>query len=78
MLRPMDSLTCPECRQAGIGGAARIGNRRRACGYCNRFASRVRNRLNAKVRESVDPEALAQMRESIEREVYDEFVKEAV
>ena len=73
MLRGMAEMTCPECRSAGVGGAARIGNRRKDCTLCNRFAARVRSRLNTRLRETHDEEKLRDMREQIEREVYAEF-----
>lgn len=40
--KPGPVLPCPECRDRGHKGHARIGNRKSRCGTCNRFAQAVR------------------------------------
>jgi len=45
--RALLALPCPECREMGHDGMARIGNRRRECATCNNFAANVR-RLTAR------------------------------
>lgn len=36
-------MPCPACIDAGIGGGCRVGNRRGACKFCNRFVGNARN-----------------------------------
>jgi hypothetical protein len=68
VIDPTEGRTCPECAARGIGGAARIGNRRSDCGTCNRYGAAVRRAamtlLRAKHPRAYD-RALAQARASV-------------
>lgn len=66
MTRP---LPCPECREAGIEGAARVGNRRSNCGTCNRFAAAVRRELGKQL-IAAHPDEVTQRTPLIETHLY--------
>lgn len=62
-------LICPDC-------GSRIGNARRSCRRCNRFAQAV-NRRVAKALADLDPQATRDLRHQVERDVYRSTVLEA-
>lgn len=68
-------LPCPECRARGLGGGARIGNRRSLCRTCNNFAQNVmrhtRNRLKEKYAEEYE-----RIRLEVEIELYRKVLKD--
>ena len=45
------NLPCPECRERGTAGTARIGNRRGQCATCNRFTQAVTRTAGKRLRE---------------------------
>lgn len=66
-------LPCPECRQAGRGGYAKIGNRRRWCSMCNSFAQDAM-RLTRKWLRSRHAEEYQEIMEQVERDLYPQYV----
>jgi hypothetical protein len=62
-------LPCPECRERGIGGGAKIGNNRHECATCNRFVQQVRRSTWAMLKQHHEAE-YASLRLEVERELY--------
>lgn len=64
------ALPCPECRyKRQAGGQARIGNERRFCSTCNRFAATVRQRAGKALIDAF-PDEFARLRRQIETDIY--------
>jgi hypothetical protein len=57
------------CRMKGLGGVARIGNRRNSCKVCNQFAQAVRRRTWARLVD-LHKEEFDQLRLVVELELY--------
>lgn len=66
-------LPCPECREAGHGGKAKIGNRRRWCSMCNSFAQSSM-RLTRKWLQARHSEEYREIMEQVERDLYPQFI----
>lgn len=77
MAEPLDSpaLPCPECREAGRGGAARIGNRRNKCATCNNFAQNVMRLTRTRLKAAHEEEYEA-LRLSVERDLYPQVAED--
>jgi hypothetical protein len=69
---PGPALPCPECLMDPLRRGDRIGNNRRCCGTCNRFALRVRQEVAHRLRE-LHPEEHRALVRSTERELFVEF-----
>ena len=65
------ALQCPECKDRGHSGAAKIGNRRSACATCNQFAQAVARRICTTLRSN-HPDEVARLRATIEADLYAE------
>jgi hypothetical protein len=65
----LPALPCPECRERGRGGGARIGNHRLTCGTCNRWAQKVMRAARSRLIE-LHADEYARMRLEIERDLY--------
>jgi hypothetical protein len=68
-------LPCPECREAGRGGGARIGNKRRHCRTCNTWAANVSRLLAKRLKEKFPDEAAA-LRLQIEADMYPQVIED--
>lgn len=66
---PEPHLPCPQCAQTRTQGSNRVGNRRSACGTCNRFTQTVTRRIGVALREA-HPDEAAKLRTLIEAQVY--------
>lgn len=66
---PTRPLPCPQCRDKGIVGGCRIGNRRNECDSCNAFAQRVLRKTRTRLAEAFADEAAA-IRLQVEIEEY--------
>lgn len=62
-------LPCPECRRRGLGGGARIGNRRSVCTTCNNFAQNVMRMTRKRLKERHEDEYEA-IRLQVEADLY--------
>ena len=51
LFRETPPLPCPECREAGRRGKARIGNQKRRCRLCNSFSQLVLRQASSRLRE---------------------------
>lgn len=69
-----NALPCPECRSHGIGGRARIGNRRSRCDTCNNFAQNVM-RLTRKRLKELHEEEYEQVRVRVEIDLYPQVIE---
>lgn len=67
------SLPCPECRLHGIGGGARIGNRRNRCETCNNFAQNVMRLTRRRLKERHEDEYVA-IRYQVELDLYPQVI----
>jgi hypothetical protein len=74
VVRPTPALPCPECRQNGRGGEARIGNRRRECPTCNAFAQNVMRLAFRRFRER-EPEQWQALRLAVELDLYPNVIE---
>lgn len=66
-------LPCPECLASGVGGGARIGNRRHDCATCNRWAQNVMRRTRARLKE-LHADEYERLRLEVERDLYAQIV----
>lgn len=72
---PTPALFCPECRTVhGVGGKARIGNRRSTCTTCNNFAQNVM-RLTRKRLKEAHPEEYEEIRVKVEMDLYPQVIE---
>lgn len=71
----LPSLPCPECKHAGRGGGARIGNRRNVCTTCNNFAQNVMRMTRKRILEIHSDEYRA-MRIKVERDLYPQVLED--
>lgn len=74
-LRGKYALPCPECRMRGIGGAARVGNRRTECLTCNQFATTV-GRISRQQLKERHVEEYEEIRAVVERELYPQIIED--
>lgn len=72
---PSPALPCPECRMNGIGGRARIGNRRSRCTTCNNFVQNVM-RLTRKRLKELHEDDYARLRLQVERDLYPQVIED--
>jgi hypothetical protein len=70
-------LPCPECRQRGVGGNARIGSRRSLCGTCNRFNQAV-SRTARSLLADKHPDEYSRIRLQVECELYPQVIESFV
>jgi hypothetical protein len=71
-------LPCPECRQQGFGGNARIGSRRSLCGTCNRFnqaVSRTARKRLADIHSAEYETIRVEVEALVYRQVIERFVE---
>ena len=68
------SLPCPECRLHGIGGGARIGNRRNRCETCNNFAQNVMRMTRKRLKERHEEEYIS-IRVQVELDLYPQVIE---
>jgi hypothetical protein len=68
------ALPCPECREDGIIGMARIGNRRKYCNTCNRWVQAVRREILNRLVSAHADEA-GQLRPIVERDLYPKVIE---
>lgn len=68
------ALPCPECRQHGVGGKARIGNRRNKCTTCNNFAQNVMRLTRKRLMEN-HSEEYATIRVRVEMDLYPQVIE---
>jgi len=68
------ALPCPECRSRGVGGGARIGNRRATCPTCNNFAQNVMRITRNRLKERHEEEYAA-IRAQVERDLYPQVIE---
>jgi hypothetical protein len=68
-------LPCPECRRRGLGGGARIGNRRSVCSTCNNFAQSVMRLTRKKLKEKYEHE-YEQIRLQAEMDLYPQVIED--
>lgn len=66
-------LVCPECSSTH-GGHARIGNRKKTCPLCNRFAQAVRRAVAADL-TALHPQDAERLRVDAEARVYRRVAK---
>lgn len=71
---PTPALPCPECRQRGVGGRARIGNNRNRCTTCNNFAQNVM-RLTRKRLKELHSEEYEAIRQRVELDLYPQVIE---
>ena len=71
---PTPALPCPECRQRGIGGMARIGNRRSQCTTCNNFAQNVMRLTRKQLKERHSAE-YDEIRLKVEMDLYPQIME---
>jgi len=69
------ALPCPECRQHGLKGSARIGNRRSRCTTCNNFVQNVMRLTAARLREA-HPEEYQTLRMRVEYDLYPQVMED--
>lgn len=69
------ALPCPECRDQGHGGMARIGNRRRNCSTCNLFAQKRYQRALLALRDRY-PDEYQRVLLEVEFDLYKELVEQ--
>jgi hypothetical protein len=69
------ALPCPECRQAGRGGKARIGNRRNRCTPCNNFAQNVMRLTRARLKAAHEQEYFS-IRMAVELDLYPQVMED--
>lgn len=74
---PTPPLPCPECRMRGLGGGARIGNRRNVCTTCNNFVQNVM-RLTRKRLMELHREEYEQIRLRAELDLYPQVIDDWV
>jgi len=74
-LREKYALPCPECRMRGIGGMARLGNRRTECRTCNVFATATGRIARQRLRERY-PEEFTQLLAVAEQELYPQIIED--
>lgn len=67
------ALPCPECRLRGVGGVARIGNKRNICTTCNNFAQNVMRRTRV-VLKALHEDEYQGIRHQVEIEVYRDVI----
>lgn len=72
---PGPALPCPECRRAGRGGLTRIGNRRRECATCNRWAQNVMRHTRSRLKAKHETE-YEMIRLEVESELYPSVIAE--
>lgn len=72
---PTPALPCPECRQKGVGGRARIGNNRNRCTTCNNFAQNVM-RLTRKQLKERHSEEYESIRLRVEFDLYPQVIED--
>lgn len=72
---PTPPLPCPQCRAEGVGGAARIGNRRSRCSTCNNFAQNVMRLTRARLKERHEDE-YQQLRLRCELDLYPQVIED--
>lgn len=77
MAEPLEhpALPCPECRADGIGGKARIGNRRSRCVTCNNFAQNVMRLTRKRLMEKYSKE-YQEIRMRAERDLYPQVIED--
>ena len=72
---PTRALPCPECRKVhGVGGGARIGNRRSQCTTCNNFAQNVMRMTRKRLKEA-HAEEYEVIRLKVELDLYPQVVE---
>lgn len=71
---PTPALPCPECRQRGREGGARIGNRRNQCTTCNNFAQNVMRLTRRRLKEQ-HAEEYERIRVQVELDLYPQVVQ---
>ena len=69
------ALPCPECRLRGLGGKARIGNRRNRCTTCNNFAQNVMRLTRRKLKE-LHEEEYERIRLRVEMDLYPQVMED--
>jgi len=72
--RALLALPCPECREMGHDGMARIGNRRRECATCNNFAANVR-RLTARRLKELHEDEWNALQLRVEMDLYPSVIQ---
>jgi len=72
---PTPALPCPECRDAGRGGGARIGNRRSVCTTCNNFAQNVMRMTRKRLKQLHETE-YETIRMSVELDLYPQVLED--
>lgn len=75
MAEQLPVLPCPECRMAGRGGGVRIGNHRRTCGTCNRWAQAIMRVTRTRLKERY-AEEYERLRLEVERDLYPGVIEE--
>lgn len=68
------ALPCPACRARGLGGKARIGNRRSQCSTCNNFAQNVMRHTRKRLKE-LHEEEYERIRVEVEIDLYRKVLK---
>ena len=69
------ALPCPECRYSGVGGMARIGNRRGTCRTCNNFSANVRRITMTRLKAN-HAEEYEKTRLRVEVDLYPQVIEE--
>lgn len=67
-------MPCPDCRERGVGGGARIGNQRSTCKRCNSFAQAVGRATLTRMREK-HPADWAVARAEVEADLYARLIE---
>jgi len=67
-------LPCPECKERGHGGNARIGNHRRTCSTCNNFAQNVMRISRQRLRQRYSDE-YETIRRAVEADLYPQVIE---
>lgn len=72
---PTPALPCPECRTVhGVGGGARIGNRRSQCTTCNNWAQNVMRMTRKRLKEMHEDEYDV-IRLQVEKDLYPQVIE---
>ena len=72
---PTPALPCPQCREMGVGGAARIGNNRTNCSTCNNFAQNVMRLTRTRLKERY-PDEYYDLRIRAELDLYPQVIED--
>lgn len=73
--RALPALPCPECRQRGVEGKARIGNYRGVCATCNNFSASVRRVSLNRLRDA-HIEEFRKLRLKVEVDLYPQVIED--